>query len=508
MIKRINLRDYAQLDYKLFNYLDSLKAGQSEVFRTPFWNKLPMPYIVKEWMKVVTANDINSKMPGLFEIEVEQSKKVGPYSVIPPSAKRMESLLEYWEPVEGEEPISDSAVNQVIKLFKTKLRPYSREQSIAEMRLNTSAGLPYYMKRREALRIYERTNWEDYYPYMAIWGTRVQPGGPSVSDEKVRSVFMMPFSLNVKEGRYYYPLIHYMQEKNLPWPVNTLRWTEERITHLFDTKPADQLVVNTDFTSFDQHFRKPLQDAAYKILMAVFQDEAAPLIDETFRVKYTLPLLISENEAVFGDHGMGSGSTGTNPDENLSHKSLQYEAAEEAGEELSPDSLALGDDGILTFKGITADAVIKTYTKHGLVMNESKQYVSANSAKYLQRYYHVSYRDEKGIMLGVYPTFRALGRLMAQERFQNPKYWGPRQVTLRALSILEGCNNHPLFETFVNFVAKGDKYDLGRNIPNFFDTIEQEYEEYKAQHDLETYTQRNEKTSIKDWRVVKYLLKG
>lgn len=505
MIKKINLRNYAQLNSKLFNYLDILKFGQSEVFRTPFWNKMSMPIIVKEWMKIVVASDLNSKMPGLLEIEVEQSKKVGPYSVVPPSAQRMESLLEYWEPIEGMEPISDSAVNQVIKLFKRKLRLYSRNQVIAEMRLNTSAGLPYYEKRREALRIYERTNWKDEYPYAALWGTRVQPGGPAVKDEKVRSVFMMPFSLNVKEGAYYYPLIKYMQENNLPWPVNTLRWTEVEITHLFDTKEPSQLVVNTDFTAFDQHFRKPLQDAAYKILMAVFQDDASSAIDETFRVKYTIPLVISETEAIFGDHGMGSGSTGTNPDENLAHKSLQYEAAEEAGEELNPHSLALGDDGILTFKGITADAVIKTYTRHGLVMNESKQYVSADSAKYLQRYYHVSYRDSEGIMLGVYPTFRALGRLMAQERFQNPKYWGPKQVILRALSILENCNNHPLFETFVWFVAKGDKYELGRKLPGFFDTLESSWEEYKAQHDLESYTQRNEKGSINDWKVVRIL---
>lgn len=507
-IKKINLRSYAELNSKLFTYLDNLKYGQSEVFRTPFWNKMNMPTIVKEWMKIVVSSDINSKMPGLLDIEVEQSKKVGPYSVIPPSTQRMDSLLEYWEPVEGEAPISESAKLQVKKLFTQKLELYSRERVLEEMRLNTSAGLPYYVKRREAKRIYERTNWEDFYPYMAIWGTRIQPGGPSVADEKVRSVFMMPFSLNVKEGAYYYPMIRYMQEHSLPWPVNDLRWTEVEVTHLFESKPDNQLVVNTDFSSFDQHFRRPLQDCAYDILMAIFQDSAASVIDSTFRVKYQIPLLISESEAIFGEHGMGSGSTGTNPDENLAHKSLQYEAAEEAGQELNPHSLALGDDGILTFKGITADAVIKTYTKHGLVMNESKQYVSANSAKYLQRYYHVSYRDNEGIMLGVYPTFRALGRLMAQERFQNPKYWGPKQVILRALSILENCNNHPLFETFVWFVAKGDKYELGRKFPGFFENIESDWEEYKAQHDLESYTQRNEKTSIKDWKVVKLLMLG
>lgn len=503
-VRKINLRDWTQLSPELYNYLDHLKYGQSEVFRTPFWNKAPMPSVVKEWMKVVLKHDLNSKMPGLLEVELEQSKKVGPYSVIPPSAKRMDTLMEYWEPVEGDVAISDFALKQVEAMFPSDLTLWERDRVVEEMRLNTSAGLPYYMKRRKALTIYEQTNWEQFYPFMAIWGTRVQPGGPSVADEKVRSVFMMPFHLNVEEGAYYYPLLEYEQKANLPFAINDLRWTEKRITSMFDTKPAKQLVVNTDFTGFDQHFREPMQNGAHRILSHAFSG-AEEKINKSFWYKYQLPLLISKDKAIFGKHGMGSGSTGTNPDENLSHKALQFEAAEEAGEELHPDSLVLGDDGILTFKGITADAVMKTYTKHGLVMNESKQYVSSNSAKYLQRYYHVSYRDKEGIMLGVYPSFRALGRLLAQERFHNPKFWGPREVTLRALSIMENCNNHPLFEEFIQFVLKGDKYRLGKKIPGFYQNIESSWEEYKANHETESYTQRNEKTSIRDWRVVRYL---
>lgn len=506
-LKRIRISDYCNNPRDLKRYLDLLKFGQPEVYRTPFWNKKPMPAIVKEWMKVVQSSKDISIMPGLLELELEQAKKVGPFSVVPPSAKRMDSLMEYWKPVEGEEPINDEAIEQVINLFPHKLCPYTRNQVLSEMRLNTSAGLPYYMKRKQALKIYGRTNWKDAYPYMAIWGTRVQPGGPSVKDEKVRNVFMMPFSLNVREGRHYYPLIKAMQKYDLPWPVQTLRWTEQRITSLFDSKDKSEFVINTDFRSFDQTFRYPMQLGAYKILKAVFPDAEAHNLDDVFWIKYNIPLLVSYNQAIFGNHGMGSGSTGTNPDENLSHKALQYEAAIEAGQELNPNSLVLGDDGILTYPGITADAVIKSYTRHGLVMNPDKQYVATDSAKYLQRYYHVSYRDTHGIMLGVYPTFRALGRLMAQERFQNPKYWGPEAVTLRALSILENCSNHPLFEDFVNFVAKGDKYDLGRKIPGFFDHLVTRWKDYQAQHQLDSYTQRNESTSILDWKVTRLLLR-
>lgn len=505
-IERIRLDDYFNLPNPgLINYLDRLKIGQPEVYRTPFWNKANMSTVVAEWMKVVKSSDLDRLMPGLAQVELEQAKKVGPYSVIPPSAKRMASLYEYWEPVRGREPISQDAIKAVKQYFKPGgLKLWSREQVLAEMRLNTNSGPPYFTRRRIAAEKYRKNGYAKTHPYIAVWGTRVQPGGPSIKDEKVRSVWMMPMLLNIFESQYYYPLIQYEQEENLPFSIKTLRDTEERVTRLFDSK-GDNLVINTDFSSFDQTFRAPLQDAAYDILTYAFSKPAHNIINDTFKIKYDVPLLIDKEHAIFGSHGMGSGATGTNPDENLAHKSLQFEAAQSKDKELNPFSQCLGDDGILSFNGIDIQDVIDSYTKHGLNMNESKQYVSRQSAKYLQRYYHVSYRDKQGVMLSVYSTFRALGRLLGQERFYDPELWNEVNVELRALQIIENCNNHPLFEKFIDFVKKGDKYGLGTKIPGFASKLQGAYDEYKANFNDMSYTQQNEQTSITDWKVVKYL---
>lgn len=82
---------------------------------------------------------------------------------------------------------------------------------------------------------------------------------------------------------------------------------------------------------------------------------------------------------------MGSGSSGTNGDETLGHKYLQHDAARRAGAKLNKHSQCLGDDGILSYPGITVDHVVKIYTSYGLEMNPDKQYAAQDNTIYLRR---------------------------------------------------------------------------------------------------------------------------
>lgn len=41
---------------------------------------------------------------------------------------------------------------------------------------------------------------------------------------------------------------------------------DEEVTALFDSKGANDLVICTDFTRFDQHFNASMQEAAKKLL--------------------------------------------------------------------------------------------------------------------------------------------------------------------------------------------------------------------------------------------------
>ena len=180
---------------------------------------------------------------------------------------------------------------------------------------------------------------------------------------------------------------------------------DKRITKLFDTKGKNDLVVCTDFEKFDQHFNADMQDAARRIISQIMGSDSVSRqwLNEVFPVKYSIPLAVDLNEVLTGYHGMGSGSGGTNFDETLTHRSLQYEAAQNAKKMLNPNSQCLGDDGILSYPGITVEDVTQTYCSHGQIMNEGKQYKSEHDCTYLRRWHHDAYRVD-GVCAGVYST--------------------------------------------------------------------------------------------------------
>lgn len=501
----------------LNSFLDRTLSGQPDDYRTPFWGKADRKEVLDRWLKVVDQARLDQRMLGLYDIEMEQMGKVGPLSIMMPFEKRKKDVDAYYTLSQKVvQPVDRRAVVKMKStLRKGSLIPSTLANTLEDMKLSTNSGAPYFTKRRA---VKEKTvneiltgKWRDH--CVAVLGWRGQAGGPTDEDVKQRVVWMMPFALNILELQIYQPLIKAWQtDKRYPALIS-LREVEMQVSKLFDSKDPSDLVVATDFSKFDQHINPTLQMLALELLMYQFRRGDSTFdyfTDKVFHQKYTLPLVCTGDVTYFGDHGMGSGSGGTNSDENLIHGTLQHEAAILNGVELNPYSTCLGDDGILSFKGITADKVVKVYTQHGLDMNPDKQYSNTDSTVYLQRYYHRSYRDTQNVMLGVYSTFRALGRLMGQERFYDPEKWNNKLVTLRAWSIIENCSNHPLFESFVDFVLEGDKFRLGLEIPGFFDGLDKIVEDSReAIPDLMGYAQgmeyEDKPLGIRSWRVYRYL---
>lgn len=523
-------------------YFGNVVTGQPHVFDTPFANGESTDHLLQSWLDVLES--VRHKWPSLWNFEIDLAEKVGPMSVRLPLKDRMQDIDDYYKGVRlPSNPIDHRAINCVQREFSkfSGLEVRRQNETIALMKKSTNSGSPYFTKRKDvvsntyACNVYAwRGEWfhqilgmprfkylsdpvdldwhQDSYQFCAVLGWRGQEGGRSKEDVKQRVVWMFPFSVNICELQVYQPLIELSQRYNVVPAWVSMEAVDERITQLFDSKADSELVVCTDFSKFDQHFNENLQSAAYSVIsnMLTPGKRSRWWLNDVFPIKYVIPIAYDYGKVKFGKHGMASGSGGTNCDETLAHRALQYEAAMKNGSMLNVNSQCLGDDGILTYPGITVDDVVESYKSHGLEMNPDKQYASTQDCVYLRRWHHKDYR-ERGVCVGVYSTCRALGRLRYLERWMNPEVWDERAVALRQLSILENVKYHPLKAKFVDFCMERDKYRLGIDIPNFLDNIERlAREKIDAMPDFMGYTKTLQSEGdpvrgINNWWIVRYL---
>lgn len=501
-------------------YFGTVREGYDKELRTTFFPGVPLSTIIMQWKKHLVR--LERELPSLYNYEIDQSRKIGPMSIRYPLLERMDDIESYFSPLTSDTiPISQQAIGNVIKEWNgvRGIRPRSAVRTVSQMKLSTNSGSPFFTRRR--LVVESTVPCESYlkgetsviqilpsgfWLSCAVLGWRGQEGGPLPTDVKQRVVWMFPFGVNVNELQVYQPLIEASQKHALVPAWISLDKVDEHVTRMFQSKKPNDIVVCTDFEKFDQHFQGPMQDAAYTLLEALGSGDTTMKrwLDYVFWIKYRIPLMYDYGRIRYGRHGMASGSGGTNADETLVHRSLQYEAAERDHKELNPYSQCLGDDGVLTYPGVTVDSVVKTYQSHGQVMNPDKQYVSTEDCIYLRRW-HSNKWVVNGVYAGVYPTMRALGRMCEQERFMED--WDARKVALRQLSILENVKNHPLGEEFIEFCMTGDKYRLGLDIPGFFEQIaDMSEEDIDDMPGAIGYARAaGRKSKISSWWVVKYL---
>lgn len=502
-------------------YFTHVESGQPDEYRTPFFKGKSLESILKGWDSTLAT--IEDEWPSLYEFEKDLRSKVGPLSIMLPLEERMGDIDSYYDSILLEsKPLSQEAFTALFDEWKSQLgglRLRGQDRTVDVMKKSTNSGNPYFTKRSSVVsetipctvtldeQVLNGTTW----PVCAVLGWRGQEGGPEKDDVKQRVVWMFPFALNIRELQFYQPFIEACQKANYVPAWVSMDAVDKEITEMFDSKNPDDLVICTDFSKFDQHFNSDMQNAACKFISQILtkSDESTRWLEDVFPVKFSIPLAYDWEKLRFGAHGMASGSGGTNADETIVHRMLQHEAALAHGSKLNPHSQCLGDDGVITYPGCTVEDVVRTYSSHGQEMNLDKQYASKQDCVYLRRWHHQNYR-QGGICVGVYSTYRALGRLAEQERYYDSDKWSREMVALRQLSILENVKYHPLNEKFVDYCMKGDKFGLGTKIPGFFANLEhlaKEATDYMP--DFLGYTKSMQRdgsgTGINSWWIVNYL---
>lgn len=448
-LSTINLSD--EVKKRLSQYLSgNVVKGNNSIYLTPIAKDNDPELILKEW-----DNIFNSKLhlinDNLKSLELSNRSKFGPRSIAKPWKDRKATTLSYFD--------NDKcrySINQLLdtNLPKANFRPISVQRASNYLKNSTNSGLPYYMKKslvkeRVISRFDELLSRKD----PCILFTRTQEG------DKTRDVWGYPIADTLNEMTVYQPLLEYQKELNWRSVLKGPAEVDLSITKMMvEAFKFGYYLVSIDFEGFDRSFLRTLQRASFEYIKLLFQSKYHNDIDYMFERFNTIGL-VTPSGISSGAHGVPSGSTFTNEVDSIG----QFLVAMHSKVVDSNLINLQGDDGAYVIKTLNdIKTLFMCFEAAGLKVNKTKSYVSKDYLVYLQKLYDRYYMKD-GFIGGIYPTYRALNRILYQERysdFEEFEIKGIDYYSIRTITILENCKYHPLFEDFVKFIKKYDKYSL------------------------------------------------
>jgi hypothetical protein len=449
VINELNLGDNTYAKEKLSNLLTRTTVGSKDILVSPI-GKYGPDKLLSEWRSVfedaVNSGKVSNEV--LISIEDAQADKFSPRSIALPWTKRKANVDQYFIETNIDYSSLDCSTSA-----SESLRPLNYINASKFIKKSTSAGLPSMRKKGEVLE--ETVKDIEYYLNRedpAVLYTRTQEG------MKTRDVFGVPLADVLNEMRYYRPILEF--QKKLIWrsALSGPERVAKHLTEIIERAVSEGLtLISIDFSAYDTTIKQGLQFKVGQYYKSLFQKSYHSEIDNIIRRKSTIGL-VTPDGVMTGPHGEPSGSAFTNEDDSLAQHCIAM-----SSNAIIEDLLDIqGDDGVYAVKPETVNSLYNTFKKYGLNVNVDKSFESSNYLVYLQNLYHPDFKRD-GVIGGVYPTFRALNRIVYQERWANFEDYGIKgkdYYAIRTLSILENCKNHPLFEELVKFILSKDKYNL------------------------------------------------
>jgi len=500
-------------------YFENLARGQKPTQRTPLYKDLSSNEVFDLWVDFLkTRMERFDKERPLIEYDLSRLGKCGPQGGLKPLDDRLSDLFEYWQ-LPNTDGISWDG--DCISLIRKELfgnvrdkRPLTVESVVKrdqyDDKLITNSGSPDFAKRndpsvlRNAIEDAKSGKWKEY---PMILGSRSQRG-------KERFIFLAPFSTNIVEKRYLYPLMDQIRSLNNPffaaWEgFESVEFQFGRI-NFFN---SDVSYVQQDYTAMDKYFNSMLGKLVFEITKDFYQSSYHEEWDRIIQHVFDIPVMTQIDKLVKGPHGLMSGSGLTNFLESIVSYYLTcayggYIALNKGN--LLVESQGLGDDLVFNYNsGSYSEEMVKDVMniesgRLNLVLSPDKQRFDKHTTVYLQRFF-----DERlNINKGNYPSILALNTAMYPERFHDAAKWSAEMETLRWIMILENCKNLPYFEELIQFFIKGDKFKLGLELPNFFQQLPITYENSKSiKGFVPSYNQEGLDRDIMHFATVQYLVK-
>lgn len=444
-LKKLDLTEKVLLSAA--NQLIKTKEGDSEVFKTPLAKLCDPIEVLVDWDEIFNAN--KHKMNTiLLDLERSNRSKFGPRSIAVPWAERSQSLKESFTNQD------DSHIPKFYQLHgEADLCAISIEEAAGKMKANTSAGFPFLQKKGKVIK----TLLENFDYYL----DREDPCAlytRTTEKKKTRNVWGYPFADTLFEMQFYAPLLVQQKKKSYRSALVSPDRVAESITDLIlKARSSSRIIYSVDFTAFDASVKYQYIIKAFEYFSRCFAPQFESLIRFVGERFYTIP--ICTPVAVFrGKHGVPSGSTFTNEVDSV----VQIGIALTNKFIKEHECQVQGDDGVYIMAPEDIMQFEQSFLYAGLKLNLEKSCKSSDYAMYCQNLFHIDYIVD-GTIHGIYPTYRAINRILFQERFVNFSKAGIKgkdYYGIRCLSILENCKHHPLFEELVRFILKREKFSL------------------------------------------------
>jgi len=448
-LKKLDLSDSVFLSCA--NGLEKIKTGDSQIHMTPLATKCNPFHFRVDWDIIYDENK-HKLNPTLQKLELSNRSKFGSRSEQVPWIDRVDDLKRSFVQDDSHVPVSFPLRGD------GKLSPISLNEAMDMMKSNSSAGMPFLTRKGKVKQLLL----DDFYTYLdkkspcALF-TRTQ------ENKKTRNVWGYPFADSLYEMCFYAPLL--VLQKTL-WHRASLVSPDLVATRIsamiHEARSSNRWLYSVDFRGFDASVRYQYIIKAFDYVKSCFHPMFGKLLTYVCERFYTIgivtPIAIFE-----GNHGVPSGSTFTNEID-----SIVQEIIAKVNKFIKDGEFQIqGDDGVYMMLLENVLAFEQAFDYAGLQMNDrtknDKAFLSQDFVVFCQLLYHIDYQDENGHIGGIYPVYRAINRLLFQERFVNFHKAGIKgrdYFGIRTLSILENCKYHPLFEELVRFVLAREKYSL------------------------------------------------
>lgn len=431
---------------RLSSFLDLTVRGSKEVYLTPIGKNLD-PMLILNKVDSLIESGKDQITDSLYQLELSNRSKFGPRSIAKPYSEREDDVKSYFENNDIRTSATVSLTN------KGTLRPLSLETASKYLKPSTNSGLPYFTKKKAVIkRVLDNFNSILKERYPCILFTRTQEGNKS------RTVWGFDIADTLNELTVYVPLLN--EQKKLSWRSSLLG--PDAVDLSISSLMSKALVNNTlkflsvDFSKYDSTISYALQESSFNYIKNKFQKDYSKDISYIFERFNTIGIL-TPNGIMSGRHGVPSGSTFTNEVDSIA----QYLLHESSGIESNGFQIQ-GDDGVYLLNDSQMKTLLAEFTSNGLNVNMDKSYQSSEYCVFLQRLYDKHYYKDNFIG-GIYPIYRAINRIVYQERFSNFEDFdlaGVDYYSIRTITILENVKYHPLFKEFVKLVYDLDKYKL------------------------------------------------